>query len=424
MAIPTALIQWTLYPDGRFVEGVRVNHCSADILVTKDVPAPCGYRIHFSTNELRTISQQCLPRAPRMVEVARAMQQNIDSILDAAEQQEASDVFLQEDAIPRLKVNERISVLGEEPMSLAQMTAFWQACGANAQGDGDMDHDTGFVSRSHTRYRVSLHRTMGRLGAVLRRIKTKVPTLKSLGAPEWLLTRWGAREHGLILLTGPTGSGKSTTIASLLQWMNENLVRHIVTIEDPVEYQFTNDRCYFTQRQVGRDTRTFASGLRSALRQAPDVIFVGEIRDYETALTALQASETGHLVVSTMHSEKVADTMERYINLFPAEDAKHGTNLLANQLSGVLCQKLVESADGGLHLLVEHVENAGAMRDWVARRELQNIDQYIARGSDPAAVSFLQSTLKALQAKVITEATAMASVSNESELRRAMRGIA
>lgn len=352
------------------------------------------------------------------------MQQNINSILDAAEQQEASDVFLQENETPRLKVNEQISVFGEEPFSLAEITAFWQACGGNPNADGDMDRDTGFVSRTHTRYRVSLHRTMGRLGAVLRRIKTKVPSLKSLGAPEWLLTRWGAREHGLILVTGPTGSGKSTTIASLLQWMNENLVRHIVTIEDPVEYQFTASRCYITQRQVGRDTRTFASGLRAALRQAPDVIFVGEIRDYETALTALQASETGHLVVSTMHSEKVADTMERYLNLFPAEDTKHGTNLLANQLSGVLCQKLVPSADGGLHLLVEHVENAGAMRDWIARRELDNIDQYIARGSDPAAVSFLQSTLDALKAKVITEETAMASVSNESELRRAMRGIA
>jgi twitching motility protein PilT len=351
------------------------------------------------------------------------MQQKIDSILDAAEQQEASDVFLQEDEVPRLKINEQIIVLEKEPLSLADITAFWQACGANAEGDGDTDRDSGFVSRTHTRYRVNLHRTMGRLGAVLRRIKTEVPGLKALGAPEWLLHQWGTREHGLIIVTGPTGSGKSTTIASLLQWINENQVRHIVTIEDPVEYQFTNNRSYFTQRQVGRDTGTFATGLRSALREAPDVIFVGEIRDYETALTALQASETGHLVLSTMHSENVGDTMERYLNLFPAEDAKHGTNLLANQLSGVLCQKLVQSADGGLHLLVEHVENAGAMRDWIARRELQNIDQYISRGSDPAAVSFLQSTIKALQAKIITEATAMASVSNESELRRALRGI-
>src|SRR5437899_10285367 len=135
------------------------------------------------------------------------MPQNIDSILDAAEQREASDVFLQEDEVPRLKINEQISVFGDEPMSREQLTALWQACGANAQGDGDRDRDTGFVSRTHTRYRVSLHCTMGRLGAVLRRIKTKVPALKALGAPEWLLTRWGAREHGLILITGPTGSG-------------------------------------------------------------------------------------------------------------------------------------------------------------------------------------------------------------------------
>src|SRR5712672_1274364 len=347
------------------------------------------------------------------------MQQNIDSILDAAEQKEASDVFLKENEVPRLKINEQIIVLGEEPLSLADITAFWQACGGNAQGDGDTDRDSGFVSRTHTRYRVNLHRTMGRLGAVLRRIKTKVPGLKALGAPEWLLHQWGTRDHGLIIVTGPTGSGKSTTIASLLQWINENQVRHIVTIEDPVEYQFTSNRCHFTQRQVGRDTSSFAIGLRSALRQAPDVILVSEIRDYETALTALQASETGHLVVSTLQSEKVADTMERYLNLFPAENEKHGVNLLANQLSGVLCQKLVQSADGGLHLLVEHVENAGAMRDWIARRELQNIDQYLSRGSDPAAVSFLQSTVKAIQAKIITEATAMASESNESEHRSA-----
>src|SRR5437867_7902973 len=138
------------------------------------------------------------------------MPQNIDSILDAAEQKQASDVFLQEDEVPRLKINEQIIVLGEEPMSLAQMNAFWQACGANVQGDGEMDRDSGFISRTHTRYRVNLHRTMGRLGAVLRRIKTRVPGLEALGAPEWLLTRWGAREHVLILIPEPTGSGKST----------------------------------------------------------------------------------------------------------------------------------------------------------------------------------------------------------------------
>src|SRR5438105_10958111 len=121
--------------------------------------------------------------------------------------------------------------------------------------------------------------------------------------------------------------------------MNENLVRHIVTIEDPVEYQFTSDRSHFTQRHVGRDTGSFASGLRSAMRQAPDVIFVGEIRDHETALTALQAAETGHLVVSTLHSERVSDTMERYLNLFSKDQAGMGTKMLAHQLVGIQCQK-------------------------------------------------------------------------------------
>src|SRR5437773_11726076 len=121
------------------------------------------------------------------------MQQRIDSILDAAEQREASDVFLQENEVPRLKVNEQISVLGDEPLSLADITAFWQACGANAQGDGDMDRATGLVSRTKTRYPVSLHRTLGRLGAVLRRIRTKAPTLKERGAPEWRLQLWRGR---------------------------------------------------------------------------------------------------------------------------------------------------------------------------------------------------------------------------------------
>src|SRR6185436_15113938 len=150
---------------------------------------------------------------------------------------------------------------------------------------------------------------------------------------------------------------------SLLQLMNENLVRHIVTIEDPVEYVFTSQHSHFTQREVGRDTGSFVHGLRSAMRQAPDVIFVGEIRDFETALTALQASETGHLVLATLHSERVADTMERYSNLFLKEQLTHGVNLLAEHLVGILCQKLVRTVSGGLHLLVEHLENGGATRD-------------------------------------------------------------
>ena len=348
------------------------------------------------------------------------MSLTIDSILDASEQHQASDVFLQEGELPRLKINEQIVLLGNEPMNLPQMTALWQTCGGDV--GVDTDRDTGLISHNHVRFRVNLHRTMGRLGAVLRRIKVHIPSLTELGAPEGLLTRWAQRSFGLILVTGPTGTGKSTTIASLMQWMNQNLPLHIVTIEDPVEYIFASDHCHFTQREVRRDTEDFASGLRSAMRQAPDVIFVGEIRDFETALIALQASETGHLVLATMHSERITDTMERFINLLKKDIAT--TNLFSQQLLGIICQKLVPSSAGGLHLLVEHVENAGAMRDWIVRGEHHNIDTYISRGSDPNAMSFLRSTIAALEKKIITEETALSTVSNEAELRRAMRGIA
>jgi twitching motility protein PilT len=270
---------------------------------------------------------------------------------------------------------------------------------------------------------VNLHRSMGRLAAVLRRIKTQVPSISTLGVPEALLTRWAQRAFGLILVTGPTGTGKSTTIAALLQWMNENLTRHIVTIEDPVEYVFTSDHCHFTQREVRRDTESFASGLRSAMRQAPDVIFVGEIRDFETALTALQAAETGHLVVSTLHSERVSDTMERYLNLFPKDQAGIGTKMLAHQLVGIQCQKLVPRTDGGLHLLYEHIENVGATRVWIEERDMAHIEEYLRRGGDANSAAFLQTTMDAYRSGLITEQTAVETLGSETEFRRAARGI-
>lgn len=345
----------------------------------------------------------------------------IDDILDAAEQHQASDVFLQEGEVARLKIREQIMLYGSEPVSLPQMIALWQVCGANAQGD--MDRDSGLMSKGHVRFRVNVHRTMGRLAAVMRRIKTSVPALSTLGVPDWLLTRWGQRAFGLILVTGPTGTGKSTTIAALLQWMNENLVRHIVTIEDPVEYVFASEQSHFTQREVGRDTASFAQGLRSALRQAPDVIFVGEIRDHETALTALQAAETGHLVLSTMHSERVSDTMERYLNLFPKDMAGVGSHMLAHQLVGIQCQKLVPRMDGSLHLLVEHVENTGAMRDWIQQRDTAHIQDHLRRGADTNTVAFMHSTIAAYEQGLISEETAIEALGSETEFRRAARGI-
>lgn len=349
------------------------------------------------------------------------MPHSIDDILDGAELHQASDVFLQEGEIPRLKINEEIMLFGEAPLTTQQLVGLWTACGADARTESDKD--SGLISRSHVRFRVNLHKTMGRLGAVLRRIKTGIPNLASLGAPDWLLTKWAQRPYGIILVTGPTGTGKSTTLAALLQWMNENMARHIVTIEDPVEYIFENQTSLFTQREVGRDTNSFAAGLRGAIRQAPDVVFVGEIRDFETAIIALQASETGHLVLASLHSERVSDTMERFLNLFPSDQVNLGLHLLAHQLVGIVCQKLVPDTRGGLKLLVEFMENGGAIRDWISHRDVQAIQQYLERASDPNSMSFLRSTVNAFREGTISEDIGITCLGDENAFRRAVRGV-
>ena len=346
---------------------------------------------------------------------------SVDDILQAAEEHQASDIFLQEGQVPRMKINEQLMLFGDEPILLPDMAGLWQICG----GDGlkDMDVDTGMVSRSGVRFRVNLHKVLGRLAATLRRIRTDMPSLAALGAPDWLLTQWAAHEHGMVLITGSTGQGKSTTLAGLLHWMNSNVARHIVTIEDPVEYIFSNNRCMFTQREVGRDTPSFTRGLRAAMRQAPDVIFVGEIRDHDTAFTALQACETGHLVIASMHSATVSDTMERFVNLFPADQVGIGLHLLSHQLRGVLCQKLVPDVNGRLTLLVEHLQNGGAVRDWIARRAVSEISDYMTRAGDQTCRTFLQSIVAAYEGGVIDQSTAIAAAGNEAEFRRAARGI-
>ncbi len=345
----------------------------------------------------------------------------IDQILQAADDHKASDVFLMEGELARMKINDQIMLFGEEPMQLNQMVGLWQACGADPMHD--MDRDSGLVSKNHVRYRVNMHKALGRLGAVLRHIRTDVPNLSELGVPDWLLKKWGARSHGLILITGPTGMGKSTTMAALLQWMNETSGRHIITIEDPVEYIFSNGTCLFTQREVGRDTASYANGLRGAIRQAPDVIMVGEVRDLDTTLTTLQASETGHLVLASVHADSVVDAMERLSHLFPPEQFEMAQHLLSQQLVGAICQKLVPKLDGGLMLLVEYLENGGAMRNWIAKKDVEQIRTYMAKGSDPNAVAFIRHIVRAYEEGLISEEQAIAIAGNETEFKRAARGI-
>ena len=261
----------------------------------------------------------------------------MESLCKAAEAYEASDLLLHEGRPPLLRISGRLRVLEATPLNGAFFEALRRACGAPEEAK---DYDSSFTSAEGIRFRVNLLRQLGQHAAVLRRIRSDIPDLETLGLPAEVLREWIARTSGLVLVCGPTGSGKSTTLASCLEWMNQALCRHIVTIEDPIEYLFANRQCLFTQREVGIDTPSFAEGLRRSLRQSPDVILVGEIRDAETAMTAAQASETGHLVLSTLHSSSCADAIERLQFLFPAPSRDGVRRTLAGQLLGILCQRL------------------------------------------------------------------------------------
>ncbi|MDC0066581.1 PilT/PilU family type 4a pilus ATPase [Verrucomicrobia bacterium] len=345
----------------------------------------------------------------------------IESLIKAAFENKASDIFLSAGHVARMKVNGQLMIAGDDPIESEDMIAFWKRCGADPEYDGD--RDSSYVAHNGVRFRVNLHRHLGNLGAVLRQINTEIPGIESLGLPVELLTKWVSAPSGLVLITGPTGSGKSTTLASSLEWLNQNSSKHIVTIEDPIEYLFESKKSLFTQREVHTDTDSFARGLRSSLRQAPDVILLGEIRDPETAKIALQAAETGHLVLATLHSANVSETIERLTNLFPSQDRESQLQLLSNLLIGICCQVLLPSAYGGLHLVTEHLENTGVIRNYVRESRIPEIVDFIGRGDNPNNKLFMDALVEATQKGHLTQEEAATASGNESDFDRAMRGI-
>jgi pilus retraction protein PilT len=349
------------------------------------------------------------------------MSSMIEALIKAAFENKASDIFLSEGSIARMKVNGQLMVAGDDPIEKDDIVSFWKRCGADPEYDGD--RDSSYVAHNGVRFRVNLHRHLGKLGAVLRQINTEIPDLESLGLPVDLLTRWVMAPAGIILITGPTGSGKSTTLASSLEWLNQNLAKHIVTIEDPIEYLFESKKSLFTQREVHTDTDSFARGLRSSLRQAPDVILLGEIRDPETAQIALQAAETGHLVLATLHSANVSETVERLTNLFPSEERESQLQLLSNMLIGICCQILLPAASEGLFLVTEHVENTGVVRNYIRESRIPEIVDFIGRGDNPSNKLFMHALVEAAQNGNLTPEIAAAASGNESDFDRAMRGI-
>jgi len=344
----------------------------------------------------------------------------LDELLRAAVESGASDLILHSGRTAVVRVEGQLVPVESASMTEADLDALWKECGADA---GAKDFDAGMTTAAGARFRVNLLRHLGARAAVLRRIRSDIPSLDSLGLPVELLREWAVRKSGVILVSGPTGSGKSTTVASALDWLNETTARHIVTIEDPVEFVFTAKQAIFTQREVGIDTPTFAEGLRRSLRQNPDVVFLGEIRDAESALTAIQAAETGHLVFATLHASTCADVISRIELLFAAEDREGIRKTLAGQLLGVLCQRLLPAREGARSLLCEYFSNIGSSRRIIAEGRMDDLQDFVSRGDPRNARSFSTSMLELIRSGQIDEATALENSDRPQELLRILRGI-
>jgi twitching motility protein PilT len=274
------------------------------------------------------------------------------------------------------------------------------------------------------RFRLNAYKQMGEPAVVIRRISEDAPEIDDLELPADSMKNLALRKRGLILVTGIAGSGKSTTLSSMIQHMNRTVERHVVTLEDPIELLFQEQRCVISQREVGTDCGSFKEGLRNALRQSPDVILIGEMRDAETVSAALDATETGHLVMSTLHTVNAPQTVDRILSFFPASQHDQVRSRLADNLAGVLSQRLVPRTGGkGLIPAFELMISTPHVRDLLTEGKTVELARVIDQGSERGLVSFNQCLRRLVKEQKVDLNDALASSDRPEELILALRGI-
>ena len=305
------------------------------------------------------------------------------TLLEQAGEMGASDVHLTVGSKPMMRIQGKLSPLADNIVTAADMESFAAAVltkRLNAEFERIGEVDFAYSLNDAIRCRMNLFRQCGSIAAAIRLIAAQIPTCEELGLPQ-TVRDFTALKYGLVLITGPTGSGKSTTLAALINKLNEEQSMHILTLEDPVEYKHAAKKSIINQREVGSDTKSFAAGLRSALREDPDVIMVGELRDKETMSTALKAAETGHLVFATLHTGGAVTTVSRIIDFFP-ENQQQIKSQLAACLQGIACQELLPNVSGnGRVAAFEVMTMTPALRNLIREGKVHQLESFIQTGT-------------------------------------------
>ena len=349
----------------------------------------------------------------------------IDDFLRQAVGLKASDIHLKCGQRPYLRLHSKL-----EPSDLPALTlddlnkVIRKILPAHLAKSYEETHEADFSYslEGAGRFRVNAFMSQGAPAFAFRHVKTRAPTIEELNLPE-SVRKIAAAQRGIVIVSGATGSGKSTTLAAMLNHMNETEALRVITIEDPIEYLFSDKKCIISQREVGLDTMTFQAALRHVLRQDPDVIIIGEMRDQTTFRTALAAAETGHLVLTTLHSGNAAVAVQRLLEFYPAAEWDQVRLNLASNLQAIICQRLIKGSQGGVVPAVEILINTPTVRKVLEKNKLDILPAAIETGKDDGMQTFNQSIYTLIKSGMVSQEEGMQNATNPQSLRMNLQGI-
>ncbi|KXK26589.1 MAG: Twitching mobility protein [candidate division WS6 bacterium OLB20] len=352
-----------------------------------------------------------------------AQRASMDDFLALAEERGASDLHMSTGYPPMLRVDGKLMPIGSQILQFERVQTLLYSIISDEQKkslETDLDIDFSHSIQSGTRFRVNMFHKKGQLAGAFRLIPSRIRTIAELGLPE-VMYEFAKLPHGLVLVTGPTGHGKSTTLASIIQEINVTEAQHIITIEDPIEYVFPRAKSLVDQREVGTDVTSFTRALRAALREDPDVVLVGEMRDFETIASAITVAETGHLVFSTLHTNSAAQSIDRMIDVFPEQQQAQIRAQLANVIAAVVAQRLVPIQGGGRKAVLEIMIANAAIKNAIREGKTYQIDNMIQTSAELGMIPLEKSLIKLVRSGDLTIEEAQTYTTKPDELLQLMK---